>query len=175
MLYNNYLSIPYYETYPVRAPHHANTLSKPSSSGYTVCYHNGVAYSPGATACIDGITKECQSNGTWENAGLGSCLSGQPNLVPFLTLANPCQGVGFQPGFIPVRPGTQVITSDEMKKCKDYWTYLWTKDAQGWILIRDISDENVYGCVWVWINGQWSLQYGYVPINTIVNYYYIIQ
>lgn len=95
--------------------------------------------------------------------------------VSFSSSINPCQGVGYPPIIIPDKPGTQVITPDELRKCKGYWTYLWTNRAQGWIFTKDISDENVYGCEWVWINGVWFIQYVYVPIITIKNYEYIIQ
>lgn len=175
MFYNSSWSIPYYEMYSGMAPRYVSTHNNGSSSNYTVCYHNGVPYSPGSTVCIGGINKLCTSEGTWENAGTGSCLAEQPNLVSFSSSANPCQGMSNQPSFPPKRPDAQVITADELKKCKGYWTYLWTNLAQGWILIKDITDNYVYGCVWVLINGKWYPQYRYVPINEIENYYYIIQ
>lgn len=137
------------------------------------CTYAGQTYSEGALLCIGGIWHICE-NGKWENAGFGTCDSVNSDFKDYIT---PCMGLGWPPNYIPTPPFVpHTPTPDELVKCINHWTYLWTVCGNFWMHVLGVIQgrtNQVVGCVLLFDqqSGHWFYYVFYVPLVDITNYF----
>ncbi|ESU33271.1 hypothetical protein G3A_07055 [Bacillus sp. 17376] len=132
------------------------------------CTYAGLSYSHGTTKCIEGIYQICD-DGTWENAGLGSCFSA----------LNPCYNTPPLPNYMPSAPTKcQAVSPDDLRNSILHWTYFWTYNlGQGWMFLKNVAYSPqyqkwfVYGCIWVYYPSGWMLEYRNLPLEEICAYH----
>ncbi|MED3356983.1 hypothetical protein P4414_17720 [Bacillus thuringiensis] len=111
--------------------------------------------------------------------------------VPFNEIKNfvkdtltSCAGVGSDPGFPPSESDPKPhIDVNVILACKGYWTFLWTRIANGWVFIKDVitvidSQGNTFykakGCTW-YVNDPFPQPRDIeVNVHDITDYYRFI-
>lgn len=135
---------------------------------------------------IDGVNEEI--NGYVPVVDQSGTYSAYTMTIPFDQIKNfvkdifvSCESLGRQPEF-PPKPSDPKppINYNELVKCKEYWTYLWTRRGKFWTFVKDvitITDSNgdvkykVVACSWSVTNGSGRPIEIQIPLQDISDYY----